>query len=132
MAKSSPTRQKIETLQAQIAQLQQEEVHQVKLRLSDARAVVADLEGQLAELTGQDGGATRTKTRRARRPSITDAALQDQILKVMAANGKTGMNAKQLADKLNQDALRVRKFISANPKVLKRAGVGPSTKFFLP
>ena len=131
MAKSSPNRQKIETLQAQIAQLQQEEVHQVKLRLSDARAVVAELEGQLEELTGQSGG-TRTKTRRARRPSITDAALQDQILKVMANNGKTGMNAKQLADKLNQDALRVRKFISANPKVLKRAGVGPSTKFFLP
>ena len=132
MAKSSPTRQKIETLQAQIQQLQQEEVHQVKLRLSDARAVVAELEGQLAELTGHSNGAKTTRARRARRPSITDAALQDQILKVMANNGKTGMNAKQLADKLNQDALRVRKFITANPKVLKRAGVGPSTKFFLP
>ena len=130
MAKQSPTRQKIETLQAQIEQLQQEEVHQLKLRLSDARAVVSDLEGQLAELTGH--ARTAPKTRRARRPSITDAALQDQILKVMALNAKAGMNAKQLADKLNQDALRVRKFISANPKVLKRAGVGPSTKFFLP
>ena len=130
MAKQSPTRQKIETLQAQIAQLQQEEVQQIKLRLSDARAIVSDLEAQFATLTGHTG--TKTKTRRARRPSITDAALQDQILKVMALNGKTGMNAKQLADKLNQDALRVRKFITANPKVLKRAGVGPSTKFFLP
>ena len=130
MAKSSPTRQKIETLQAQIEQLQQEEVHQLKLRLSDARAVVSDLEGQLAELTGHSG--TKTRTRRARRPSITDGALQEQILKVMALNGKTGLNAKQLADKLNQDALRVRKFIAGNPKVLKRAGAGPSTKFFLP
>ena len=131
MAKPSPTRQKIETLQAQIEQLQQEEVHQLKLRLSDARAVVSNLEGQLAGLTGHNGTA-KTRTRRARRPSITDAALQDQILKVMALNGKTGMNAKQLADKLNQDALRVRKFIAANPKVLKRAGAGPSTKFSLP
>ena len=130
MAKPSPTRQKIETLQAQIEQLQQEEVHQVKLRLSDARKVVSDLEGQLAGLNGHAG--TKLKTRRARRPSITDAALQDQILKVMALNGKIGMNAKQLADKLNQDALRVRKFIAGNPKVLKRAGAGPSTKFFLP
>ena len=130
MAKPSPTRQKIETLQAQIEQLQQEEVHQLKLRLSDARSVVSDLEAQLADLTGHS--VTKTRTRRTRRPSITDAALQDQILKVMALNGKVGMNAKQLADKLNQDALRVRKFIAGNPKVLKRAGAGPSTKFFLP
>lgn len=130
MAKQSPTRQKIENLQAQIEQLQQEEVHQLKLRLSDARAVVSDLEGQLAGLSGHT--VAKTRTRRTRRPSITDAALQDQILKVMTLNGKAGMNAKQLADKLNQDALRVRKFITVNPKVLKRAGVGPSTKFFLP
>ena len=50
----------------------------------------------------------------------------------MAADGKMGMNAKQLADKVNQDALRVRKFIKDNPKVLKRQGSGPGTKFFLP
>ena len=131
MAKQSAARQKIETLQAQIEQLKQEEIHQVKLRLSDARKVVADLEAQLAEFTGQrPNGAP--KVRRVRRPSISDDALQDQILKVMALAGKAGMNAKQLADKLHQDALRVRKFISAHPKVLKRVGVGPSTKFFLP
>ena len=117
-------------MQAQIEQLKQEEVHQVKLRLSDARKVVADLEAQLAEYTGQHSAAP--KARRVRRPSIADEALQDQILKVMAQAGKTGLNAKQLADKLHQDALRVRKFIAAHPKVLKRVGIGPSTKFFLP
>ena len=130
MAKQSPNRQKIESLQAQIEQLQQEEVHLLKSRLSDARAVVSDLEEQLSTLTGHPG--TKSRTRRTRRPSITDAALQEQILKVMALNAKVGMNAKQLADKLNQDALRVRKFIAGNPKVLKRVGIGPSTKFFLP
>ena len=66
------------------------------------------------------------------RPSITDEALQGQLINVMAKFGKEGMNAKQLAEKLNQDAMRVRKFIGANPKTLKRQGSGPGTKFFLP
>ena len=64
-------------MQAQIEQLQHEEVPRLKLCLSDAHAVMAELE-------------------------------------------------QQLAGKLNHDALRVRKFISGNPKVLKRVGVGLS------
>ena len=102
----------------------------MKLQLSDARKVVATLEEQLAQLTGKPLGAP--KVRRIRRPSITDESLQAQLLSVMAKFGKEGMNAKQLAEKLNQDALRVRKFITSNPKVLKRQGSGPGTKFFLP
>lgn len=49
----------------------------------------------------------------------------------MADHGKNGLNAKALADKVGQDALRIRKFIKNNPKVLKRQGSGPGTKFFL-
>jgi hypothetical protein len=59
-------------------------------------------------------------------------ALQPQILKVLAENGKLGMNAKKIADQLGQDPMRVRKFIASNPKVLKRTGKGVGTKFFLP
>ena len=81
-------------------------------------------------MTGRAIGAPRV--RRERRPSIADSALQDQLLKVMASFGKEGLNAKQLAERLHQDALRVRKFIKDNPKVLKRQGTGPGTKFFLP
>lgn len=91
--------------------------------------MVTTLEHELASLTGQPAGP---KVRRERRPSITDDALKDQLLKVMANFGAEGMNAKQLADKLHQDALRIRKFIKDNPKVLKRTGSGPGTKFFLP
>ena len=50
----------------------------------------------------------------------------------MSQFGTEGMNAKQLAEKLNQDALRIRKYIKDNPKALKRTGGGPGTKFFLP
>ena len=120
----------IEELQKQAQELDQEAVHELKLKLSDARKVVTNLELELSELTGKHVGLPRVK--RERRPSITDEALQGQIIKVMAQFGKEGMNAKQLAEKLNQDALRVRKYIKDNPKALKRTGGGPGTKFFLP
>lgn len=128
--KKQTLQQQIEALQKQMEALDQEAIHELKLKLSDARKLVTELEDELATLTGKPAGG-ETKTKRTRRPSIADDALQDQILKVMAHHGQGGMNAKQLAEKLNQDALRVRKFISSNPKVLKRQGSGPGTKFFL-
>ena len=127
--KKSVLQKQIEDLQKKMQDLDAEAIHELKLKLSDARKVVTNLEDELASLTGKPAGETKTK--RIRRPSITDEALKDQLLKVMANFGKEGMNAKQLAEKLNQDALRVRKFIGANPKVLKRQGSGPGTKFFL-
>ena len=129
--KKHSLQQQIETLQKQMEALDQEAIHELKLKLSDARKLVSDLEDELASLTGKPASG-EPKAKRIRRPSITDDALKDQILKVMANFGKEGMNAKQLAEKLNQDALRVRKFINTNPKTLTRQGSGPGTKFFLP
>ena len=128
--KKSALQKQILDLQKKMQEIDQESVHELKLKLSDARKVVVALEDELAELTGKP--SSEGKVRRVRRPSITDEALKDQLLKVMANFGKEGMNAKQLAEKLHQDALRVRKFIAANPKTLKRTGSGPGTKFFLP
>ena len=122
--------QQIEALQQQILDLNQAEVHELKLKLSDARKVVTDLEHELEQLTGKSSAGP--KVRRERRPSITDEHLQPQILAVMAKNGKEGMNARQLAEHLHQDAIRVRKFIASNPKLLKKTGNGAGTKFFLP
>ncbi len=129
--KKASLQKQIEALQGQIEALNEEAVHELKLKLSDARKLVRDLEDQLAQLTGKSGGDA-PKTRRERRPSITDDALEPQLLKVMANFGQEGMNARQMAEKLHQDPLRVRKFIAANPKLLKRQGAGAGTKFFLP
>ena len=128
--KKASLQKQIEALTAQMHALDQEAVHELKLKLSDARKVVTDLEHELERLTGKP--AALTKVRRERRPSITDDALKDQLLQVLANFGKEGMNAKQMAEKVHQDALRIRKFIKDNPKVLKRTGGGPGTKFFLP
>ena len=110
--------------------LEQEAVQELRQKLSKAREAVSQLEDEFEELTGKPSSAVRT--RRIRRPSITDEALQPQILAAMIKHGKDGLNAKQLAEKLNQDPLRIRGFISANAKVLKRVGNGPGTKFHLP
>lgn len=126
----SALRKQIEALQQQLQALDQAAIHELKLKLSDARKIVRDLEEELATLTGKPNPADAAP-RRVRRPVISDEALQSQLLKVMAHYGQEGMNAKQLAEKLNQDALRVRRFIIADPTLLKRQGKGPSTKFFL-
>ena len=128
--KKQSLQQQIEALQKQMEALDQEAIHELKLKLSDTRKVVSTLEDELASLTGKPAGETKTK--RVRRPPITDEHLQPQVLAVMAKNGREGMNARQLADHLHQDAIRVRKFISDNPKLLKRTGNGAGTKFFLP
>ena len=128
--KQAELQKQIEALHAQMEALNQEAVQELKQKITAARKVVQDLEAELSKMTGKPSGETKAK--RVRRPSITDEALQEQILKVMAIHGKEGMNAKQLAGKLNQDALRIRKFISTNSKVLKRVGNGPGTKFHLP
>ena len=129
MATKTSVLDKIEELQKQIETLKQEAVDEIRQKLNEARRVVSDLEDELAGLTGRH--ATESRVRRPRRPSIGDEELKAHLLKAMAADGKLGMNAKQLADKVNQDALRVRKFIKDNPKVFKRQGSGPGTKFFL-
>ena len=126
--KKAALQKQIEALQQQMLDLTQETVQELKTKLSEARKVVSQLEDELAQLTGSP---STPRVRRERRPAIADDALQDQILKVMANFGQDGLNAKQLADKLNQDPLRVRKFISAHPGVLERKGSGPATKFFL-
>ena len=128
--KKQSIQEQIDALQKQMEALDQEAIHELKLKLSDARKVVSTLEAELAQLTGKPAGETKAK--RVRRPSITDEHLQPQLLAVMAKNGREGLNARQIAEHLHQDAIRVRKFIADNPKLLKKTGAGAGTKFFLP
>ena len=122
--KRAALNKQIEALNAQVEALNAEAIQELRAKLSEAKKVVTSLEEELADLTGKPAAAPKVK--RERRPSITDDA------KVMASFGKEGLNAKQLAEKLHQDPMRVRKFIADNPKVLKRTGAGPGTKFFRP
>ena len=68
--KKSDLQKKIDALQQQMHALDQEAIHELKLKLSDARKVVSTLEAELSDLTGKPAGETKTK--RTRRPSITE------------------------------------------------------------
>jgi len=121
--------EQIQELELRIRQLKEDAVLEVKEKLIAARRAVADLEKELETLTGQ---AAPTGTIRVRRASMSDEDLKRRILEVFAANGKHGMNAKQIADAVGQPPIRVRNFIKKDVKMLKRQGKGAGTKFFLP
>ena len=131
------TQQEIEELKRRLETLKEQAEDELRQRLAEARQVVSDLERQLSEVTGRPSASeikalAAPKATRIRRPSISDEELKTQILQVLAATGQHGINAKQIATALNQTPARVRQFVAANPKALKRIGSGPGTKFFLP
>jgi len=127
--------EQIEQLEQQILGLQKQALVELKAKLAEARENVACLERELEELCGKPATVTKSAAapvRRSRRPSITDEDLKPMVLKAMAANGMNGLNARNIAELVGQDPLRIRKFIANNPTALKRQGSGPGTRFFLP
>ena len=131
MSNTLTASQQIEQLEEQISKLKKGALAELKEKLADAIKNVATLEKELADLTGQSSAAPSVTPRRTRRPSITDDDLKPLVLKAMALKGMNGLNAKEIAACVGQDPLRVRKFIAANPSILKRQGGGPGTLFFL-
>ena len=132
---STPTAsEQIEQLERQILDLKKQALVELREKLTEARKAVADLEKELAQLTGKpaEEPAAAITARRTRRPSVSDDDLKPMVLKIMAQHGMNGLNAKEIATRVGQDPLRIRKFIASNPTALKRQGSGPGTRFFLP
>jgi len=132
MANNLTATQQIEALEAQIKNLRHQALDELREKLAEARRTVADLESQLAEITGKPAEAAAAPTRRrTRRASVTNEELKPLVLKAMADKGLNGLNAKEIAEAIGQDPMRVRKFIAETPSLLKRQGAGPGTRFFL-
>jgi hypothetical protein len=134
---ATSTQQEIDELKRRLESLKEQAEDELRQRLAEARQVVSDLERQLSEVTGRPSASeikalATPKPARVRRPSVSDDELKPQILQILAAAGPHGLNAKQIGTALNQTPARVRQFVAANPKALKRTGSGPGTKFFLP
>jgi DNA-binding NarL/FixJ family response regulator len=124
------TTQEIAQLKKRLEVLQEQAEDVLRQKLKEARAVVTDLEMQLSEITGRPT-ATQIKAVNGFTP-ITDEQLEVMVLFLMQKEGREGMNAKTIAEKLKLHPVRIRGFIKDNPKVLKRVGKGPGTKFFVP
>jgi predicted RNase H-like nuclease (RuvC/YqgF family) len=124
--------QEIEQLKRRLEVLQEEAEEQLRQKLAEARKVVTDLEMQLSEITGRPS-ATMIKAADPKRwPPVTDEQLEVMILFLLQKEGQDGMNAKTIAERLNQNPVRIRQWVKDNPTVLKRVGKGPGTKFFIP
>ena len=127
--------EQIQQLERRIVELRAQALVELKEKLAQARLDVVALEKHLAELTGQpvqQGVAIVPAVRQVRRAALSDEELKPQILRAMAERGQRGLNAKDIATFIGIDPMRVRRFINANPNILKRQGSGPGTKFFLP
>lgn len=125
------TQQEIAQLQKRLAQLQEQAEDVLRQKLKEARAVVTDLEMQLSEITGRPSATMIHASDRKRWAPITDEQLEVMIVFLMQKEGQQGMNAKSIAEKLKQNPVRIRGFIKDHPKVLKRVGKGPGTRFFV-
>ena len=129
--------EQIEQLKKRIEALKEDGENELRAKLKEARLVVENLERQLSNLTGRPSATQieltkEKKERKPRSPSISDEELKVQVLKAVALHGQNGINAKSIGEHIGQEGARVRMFIKANPKVLKRVGNGPGTKFYLP
>ena len=118
--------------------LQEGAEDELRQELKEARAVVQYLELQLSEVTGRPSASQIRATSvngdrapRLRRESISDEKLEIRILSLLHEQGKHGMNAKTIGEKLDVDPIRIRGWIKHHPSVLKREGKGPGTRFFV-
>jgi uncharacterized coiled-coil protein SlyX len=127
------TQQEITQLQKRLAFLNEQAEDLIRQKLAEARKVVKDLEMQLSDLTGRPSASQIHSHNgdRTNHEHIADEKLEFKILLLLQQEGQEGMNAKTIAQKLSQSPVRIRGFIKHHPKVLKRKGKGPGTKFFV-
>jgi seryl-tRNA synthetase len=144
---SRSIQEEIQELKCRLQLLQKEAERELRRRLKKARAVIEDLENQLAEITGglstcqihvakrvrtsviaseqrQDNGPGRRRGRPSQRLHITDEQLRAQIICVLRSEGREGIAAKAIAEKLKQSPYRISQFIRNYPETLKRGANG--------
>ncbi|MGA3171871.1 MAG: hypothetical protein ABSE62_12770 [Chthoniobacteraceae bacterium] len=121
--------EEIAALTKRLATLQDEAEEELRQKLKEARAIVADLEMQLSEITGRPT-ASQIKAANGFAP-LSDDQLEVQILFVVQKEGDQGTNAAEIARKLNQNPVKIRQWIKSHPGKLRREGSGPGTRFFV-
>jgi hypothetical protein len=125
-------REEIAQLTRRLEILYEQAENELRQKLKKARAVVADLEAQLSEITGRPSASQIRAAAPDRWAPITDEQLEVQIVFVLQTDGRRGLNAAGIAGKLNQNPVRIRRWIKKYPNRLKREGAGRATRFSLP
>ena len=120
--------QEIEALQRHLALLNDQAEELIRLRVKEARQVVAELELHPSEITGRQT-ASQIKAQKSFAP-LSDEDLEVQILFVAQKAGDEGINGAEIARGLNQDPQRIRLWIKADPGKLRKEGDGRGTRYF--
>jgi len=126
------TQQEIAQLTKHLEVLQEGAEEELRQKLKEASAVVTELEHELSEITGRPTASQIKASDPKRWAPITDEQLEVQILFILQKEGQEGMNATDIARKLNQDPVYIRRWLKNHTGVLKRVGAGAATKYFLP
>lgn len=114
--------EQIETLQRQIEQLKHRAILELKVKLAEARALVVDLQSQIAKMTGET--APEKPAGRKPRTSVTIQQVVDAI--------RTGAtNHRAIANKLGTSPATVAKKIQAEGKAAGISSVGQKASFKL-
>ncbi len=116
----------IAELEAKIQALRSAQVTELKEQLHAARKVVADLEGQLAQITGKAPAAGAV----VRRTRTSSEDVRKGILKALA-DSPTGLSQKEISDTTGLSYQTVVVFLKKNPKDFKTTGSFKSKRYFL-
>ena len=115
--------EQIEDLQRQIEQLKHRAVLELKVKLAEARALVVDLQGQIAKLTGEVA-PEKVSSGRKPRTSVT-------VEQVAAAIKGGATNYRTIASKLGSSAATVAKKIKTEGKAAGITSSGQKASFKL-
>ena len=123
MSTATSAAEQIEELQQQIERLKDRSILELRVKLAEARGVVADLEAEIQKMTGEEKGAGAPRTRK-QRTSVT-------IADVVKAINAGATNYRAVATKLGATAATVAKKIKAEGKEAGISSIGQKAAFKL-
>jgi len=123
----------IQELEERIRQLRSSQLEELQAKLAEARATVAALEAEIAEITGSPAPSVRSaKTPAAdgRRKRTSSEEVKGRILKALSETPE-GLSQKEIADltELNYNTVAV--YLKNNSKDFKTTGTLRSKRYFL-
>ena len=134
----------IQPIKARLRELQDQQLDELKKRRRELADELAQVEKQIADITGvppQAGIPVDGQAPRKRAPKLPKLVKDSEEYKEIARNVQTilakeptGLNGKQVADALGYQQMNERNRIKEllnDPRFFRKTGQGVSTKFFL-
>ena len=118
------TLSQIHELEARIQQLRSQQLLELKEALAASRKTVADLEAQIAGITGGQAPVAPTRTK------LTSEEIRSRILKALASS-PMGMSQKEISQKADVPYNTVVLFLKTNAQSFKTTGALKAKRYFL-